>query len=294
MQCKKQNGIVILPHFPNPRLENAASIISGGIDGVEMTSWGDLYSGIDPYSLTDWYRYLNCGYFVAAVGGTDKMSADTAVGTVRTYAKIAHTEFTYESWKEAVRQGNTFVTYGPLIDFTVDGRPAGSVIEMPGTGGSVDITWEAASVTIPMTRVELIINGEIRESLSVDPWEGKGNWNINIPKSSWAALLVRGNYPGKPEIITVHSSPVMIRLKDSPMIEAADALTILEQVEGAMAYMDTIGTRAEEVAYKRMKMTLTSAHRLLHNRMHEAGIFHQHNPLTDHAEHKQNTTRNRK
>jgi hypothetical protein len=52
-QCKKQNGIVVLPHFPNPRLENAASIVNGTIDGVEMTSWGNLYGGIDPYSLTD-------------------------------------------------------------------------------------------------------------------------------------------------------------------------------------------------------------------------------------------------
>ena len=125
-QCKKQHGIVILPHFPNPRLENASAIVSGGIDGVEMTSWGDHYSGIDPYSLTDWYRYLNCGYFVAAVGGTDKMSADTAVGTVRTYAKIQDgQEFTYEAWKDAIRKGHTFVTYGPLVDFLVDGKPGG-------------------------------------------------------------------------------------------------------------------------------------------------------------------------
>ena len=86
-QCKKQGGLVVLPHFPNPRAEHAASIISGDIDALEMTSWGDLYSGISPYSLSDWYRYLNCGYLVAAVGGTDKMSAKTAVGTVRTYAQ---------------------------------------------------------------------------------------------------------------------------------------------------------------------------------------------------------------
>jgi hypothetical protein len=59
-QCKKQDGIVILPHFPNPRLENAATIVSGNAHGVEMTSWGNLYNGIDPYSLADWYRYLNC------------------------------------------------------------------------------------------------------------------------------------------------------------------------------------------------------------------------------------------
>ncbi len=77
-QCKKQGGVVILPHFPNPRLEHAAAIVGGDIDGVEMTSWGDLYSGINPYSLCDWYRYLNCGYFVAAVGGTDKMASTTS------------------------------------------------------------------------------------------------------------------------------------------------------------------------------------------------------------------------
>ncbi|MFN2286423.1 MAG: hypothetical protein ACK2UQ_18545, partial [Anaerolineae bacterium] len=41
-QCKKQGGLVVLPHFPNPRAENAASIISGDIDALEMTSWGDL------------------------------------------------------------------------------------------------------------------------------------------------------------------------------------------------------------------------------------------------------------
>jgi hypothetical protein len=286
MQCKKQNGIVILPHFPNPRLENAAAIISGGIDGVEMTSWGYLYGGIDPYSLTDWYRYLNCGYFVAAVGGTDKMSADTAVGTVRTYARISDDhEFTYDEWKEAVRRGQTFVTYGPLVEFTVEGKPAGSQIEMSGNGGTVNISWEVASVTIPMSRVDLIVNGMVKESVPVSNWNGSGSWNLKVTESSWIALLVRGKYPDKPEIIAAHTSPVMIRLKDSPMLVAEDALTILDQVEGAMAYLDTIGTRAEDKIYKRMKMVLTSAHRILHNRMHEMGYWHQHTPLNDHPEH---------
>ena len=54
------------------------------------------------------------------------MTADTAVGTVRTYARIdPAAEFTYEAWKEAVRRGETFVTYGPLLEFAVDGQPDG-------------------------------------------------------------------------------------------------------------------------------------------------------------------------
>ena len=285
-QCKKQDGIVILPHFPNPRLENAAAIISGGVDGVEMTSWGNLYAGIDPYSLTDWYRYLNCGYFVAAVGGTDKMSAGTAVGTIRTYAKLPdNKEFTYDEWKESIRRGQTFVTYGPLVEFQVDGKVAGSLIEMSSNGGTVNITWEAASITMPMTRVELIVNGEVKESLSVSKWNGNGNWSFKISKSSWVALLIRGQYPDKPEIIAAHTSPVMIKVKNSAMLAAADGLTILDQIEGAMAYLDTIGTRAEEKAFKRMKLVLTSAHRIIHNRMHEMGYFHPHTPVNDHPEH---------
>ena len=160
--------------FHNPRAEHAASIVSEEVDALEMTSWGNLYGGIDPYSLSDWYRYLNCGYLVAAVGGTDKMSANTAVGTVRTYARLAPDElFTYEAWMDAVRRAETFVTYGPLLEFAVDGHPMGSRIEMSASGGTVDVTWQVASVTVPMSRVELIVNGEIRESVAVSPEAGE-------------------------------------------------------------------------------------------------------------------------
>lgn len=79
-----------------------------------------------------------------------------------------------------------------------------------------------------MTRVELVINGEIKEQKSVHEWEDQGHWLVKLKKSSWLALLVRGHYPDKPEIITAHSSPVMVRVQRSEFFSAADALTILE------------------------------------------------------------------
>lgn len=285
-QCRKQGGVVILPHFPNPRMEAAATIVGGDADAVEMTAWGNLYGGIDPYTLSDWYRYLNCGYFVAAVGGTDKMTAATAVGTVRTYARIdPDREFDYEAWKTAVRRGQTFVTYGPLMELAVGGNPPGMRMNLAATGGTVDVTWQAASVTVPMSRVELVAGGEIRESAAVDPWQAEGHWSVKVDRSTWLALLVRGHYRDKPEIVAAHSSPVMIEVAGSPFYAAADAVTILEQIEGALAYLDTVGTRAEDKVYKRMRLVLTSAHRELHNRMHQMGRYHQHTPADDHAEH---------
>ena len=136
-----------------------------------------------------------------------------------------------------------------------------------------------------MSRVELIINGEIQESKTVDAREDSGSWSVKIDNSCWLALLVRGYYADKPEIIAAHSSPIMIDVEGSALLAAADAVTILEQIEGALAYLDTIGTRADDVAYKRMHMVMESAHRSLHNRMHQLGYYHNHSPVKNHLEH---------
>jgi hypothetical protein len=282
-QCREQKGLVVLPHFPYPHLEHAASIIEGVIDAVEMTSWEEHYLGIDPYSLIDWYRYLNCGYLVPAVGGTDKMNAATAVGTVRTYAHIdPQVAFTYDAWMNAVRRAETFVSYGPLLDLYVDGKPMGSRLNLPAGGGTLDVSWEVASVTIPVSHVELVVNGEVCEGAALPPGGGSGSWSVKVPKSAWLALLVRGHYPDKPEMIAAHSSPVMVSVEGSPLLSAFDAVTVLEQIEGSLAFLDTIGTRADDQAYKRMRLVLTSAHRRLHNRMHEQGFLHKHNPGSEH------------
>jgi hypothetical protein len=287
-ECRSRGGLVVFPHFPQPRAENAAALIHGDVDAVEMCSIGNELTGIDPYSLSDWYRYLNCGYFYPAVGGTDKMAATTAVGTIRTYARIAaNRRFTYDSWMEAVRSGDTFVSYGPLMELRVEGHSPGQQISMTRRGGSVDVEYDLASVTLPMTRVDLVVNGEIRESRRIGPKRSRGHWSVKLDRSSWLALLVRGKRPDRPEIIAAHSSPVMVRVEESPFFAAADAVTILEQIEGAIAYLDTVGTRADEKARKRMRLVLTAAHRKLHNDMHRRGRDHNHAAVHHHPEHRE-------
>jgi hypothetical protein len=105
---------------------------------------------------------------------------------------------------------------------------------------------------------------------------------VRVERSSWLALLVRGHYPDKPEIIAAHSSPVMAAVEGTPFFSGLDAVTILDQIEGALAYLDTVGTRAEDAVYKRLRLRLTSAHRTLHNQLHARGQFHEHTPLTKH------------
>jgi len=284
-QCRAQKGLNILPHFPNPRAENAAAIVSELIDGVESTCWGELHAGINPYYLSDWYRYLNCGYHVAAVGGTDKMSAGTAVGAMRTYTKLDG-PFTYQAWKDAVAAGKTFVTSSALIDMRIEGHQIGDTLHL-ASGGTLNIVWDIASVTIPITAVELVMNGETRGSARFDGLLGEksGFFSVHANESAWFALRVRGRMEGKPELITAHTSAVFVIVDGKPLMNGPDAATILDQIEGATAYVKTLATKARESQFKLALAALAGAHRALHNRMHASGHFHQHSPEDIHPGH---------
>ena len=280
-QCRSQKGLVILPHFPNPRAENAAAIVSELIDGVEVTKLGA--TGISPHYLSDWYRYLNCGYHLAAIGGTDKMSAGTAVGEMRTYAKLTG-PLTYQTWKEAVISGKTFVTSGALVDMTVEGQGMGGRLNLAEGGGNLSVTWDVASAVIPVTSLELVINGETVQTARFEGLLGErsGYFTANIKESAWVALRVRGCYPGQPEVITAHTSAVFVTVAGRPLFNAPDAATILDQIEGATAYLKVMGTKAEESKFKLALAELEGARRALHNRMHAFGHFHNHTPEDKH------------
>lgn len=284
-QCREQNGLAVMPHLPNPRAEGAAALVLGEIDAVEMCSFENI--GINPYSLSDWYRYLNCGYKAPAVGGTDKMSQQTAVGTIRTYSLIRDEPFTYESWMNSVRRGHTFVTLGPLLDFRVGDCEMGSLMQLPAAGGTLDVVWQVSSVTVPVTKIELVVGGLLRESVTVDPAVGHyaGHWSVPVGESCWIALRIRGKYHDQSEMIAAHSSAVTVIVGGKSCFNATDAVTILEQIEGSTAYIKSLATKADEQTYKRLLLTLTSAQRALHNRMHMHGVMHHHS-APDRHEHR--------
>ena len=121
-----QGGTVVAAHFPNPNGEPAVLVATGRADAVEMLA----HSGD---AMLEYYRYLNSGYRLPLVGGTDKMSSAVPVGLYRTYARLDE-EFSYEAWCRAVRAGRTFLSGGPLVSLSVDGHEPGGTVELSGPG----------------------------------------------------------------------------------------------------------------------------------------------------------------
>ena len=94
--------------------------------------------------------------------------------------------------------------------------------------------------------------------------------------SLYATGPVRVRYADKPEMIAAHSAPLTVHVDGTQFHAAADSLSILQQVEGALAYLETLAMRAETAAYQRMRLALTGIRRDMHNRMHQLGQFHEH------------------
>ena len=286
-RCLQQGGLVVMPHAPNPQCERAADVVLGVVDAMEMMTFNPCDAQLNPYGIADWYRYLNLGYRLPVVGGSDKMAASSQLGGVRTYTQLGEREFTYDNWMAALRAGNTFVTVGPLAGLTVEGRAPGATVELPPGGGTVEVEWRVESVSVPIGAVEVIHGGVVAEEVDAGgALEASGSATVRVTRSSWLALRVRGSYRSeRSRDIAAHTSAVQVWVGGARPFSAVDAGLILDQIEGALAYVDTIAPRPDASRYRQLRATLEGAWNRLHQTMHRHGVFHRHTPLHDHATH---------
>jgi hypothetical protein len=266
-----------------PQAERAADIVLGVIDAMEMMTFNPRDTQITAHGLADWYRFLNIGYHLPLVAGSDKMSAAMLLGGVRTYSQLGHREFTYRNWMDVVRGGDTFITVGPLVDMTVEGRRPGSRMQLPAGGGTVSVTWRIESVSVPPRQIEVICNGAVAHQRSSDDLECAGSFPLRVTDSCWVAIRVRGSVAGHEGDIAAHTSAVCIEVGQKPIFATADAVSVLAQIEGTVAYVDTLAPRTDEDKHARLRAGLALAHHRLHHRLHELGAGHHHAPI--HAVH---------
>ncbi len=152
-EAHAQGAYVVSPHFPNPNGEPATLIATGRLDGVEMIR-------TTRHNHLEYYRYLNCGYRLPLIGGTDKMSSDVPVGLYRTYVNIPDDqEFNYDNWCRNAAAGRTFLSGGPIMGFSVEGRQIGDTVDISGPG-SVEVEAWAESI-LPMHRLDIVHNGRV-------------------------------------------------------------------------------------------------------------------------------------
>jgi hypothetical protein len=227
-----QGGTVVAAHFPNPNGEPAVLVATGRADAVEILAHtGD--------SLREYYRYLNSGYRLPLVGGTDKMSSDVPVGLYRTYARLDE-EFSYDAWCRAVRAGRTFLSGGPLVTLAVDGYQPGDTVPLSGPG-SVTVRATARSV-FPLRSLELVRNGEVVARAEVNGGrQAEISEELRVDGNAWIACRAFGtdyHLDGWGRRVFAHTSPVYVACGgDWTMTDPEGLRYIRTLVEGARDYV---------------------------------------------------------
>jgi hypothetical protein len=238
-----QGGTVIASHFPTPNGEPATLVATGRVDAVEMLDFLD-------YEHREYYRYLNAGYRLPLVGGTDKMANTTPVGLYRTYARLQpDEEFGYEAWLGAVRAGRTFLSGGALLWFTVDGHQPGETIDGAG-GRTVEVEAVARSI-FPIHTLQVVQEGVVVAETAAlgGAREVRLEASVRVDGDTWLAARCAGpgytslpHHDDRRRSIIAHTSPVYIASEHEYRLRHPESLQyLLTLVEGGLEYVRRAG-----------------------------------------------------
>lgn len=183
-------GYSHLPIYPmlNPHRGLAIFGPTGNIDFMEILQFGTFGGGLRLY-----YDFLDMGIKMLPLGATDFPFA-ALTGTERTYAYIDG-EFDPNAWFEAYSEGHTFITTGPMLTMSVNGKPMGSELRVK-VGET--LTIEASAEINPdydgLDRLELVVLGEVVETAVAESGKTKisATFEIEVHDSMWVAVRAYG------------------------------------------------------------------------------------------------------
>jgi len=232
-----QNGVVNYTHTsqsddwsktPYAAKSIPIDVALGKIDTLDINnSWAG--------STAVWYRLLNCGFRIPATAGTDvflNRIGSNLPGGDRVYVH-APGPLDYAKWIDGLKAGKSFVTNGPMLEFSVNGSEPGSVLKLDEKP-KVKVKAKARS-RFPLASAAVVHNGEevAGAKLSEDRLTATFEGEIALPKGGWIAFRAAG--PGTADTPlasqNAHTSPVYIEAPGPDFRSAAEARRFLKWID---------------------------------------------------------------
>ena len=216
--------------------ELPVDVALGKVDYLEVMGYSD-------HLITSeiWYRLLNCGFRIPAAAGTDAFPNFASLrgppGLVRVFvhsgAKLDHS-----SWLAGIKTGRTFVTNGPLLEFSIAGRGIGDEIRLPSARRlSARIRLRS---NVPVDHLEVIGNGRVVATIPLHGDRTTAIDSITIPvdRSGWYVLRA---YSDKSEMPVLDlypfasTSPVYVTVGEQQVRSADDAAFFVRWIDRMIA-----------------------------------------------------------
>ena len=231
-QCHRKGGLVVWTRtqhrcgdfeFGEPLVD----LLLGQVDAFEVTTKLGL-------AMLLWHDLLNLGFRMPLAGASGKNSNAIVLGSMRTYVQLpAGQPLTLPAWIEGLRAGRSFVTNGPLVDFTVNGQGPGSVVLVEA--GKVSVRAEAKSWR-PFERLEIVCGGATvaaASAQSAQPTHAALEAEVPIECGAWLAVRCSGE-------TFAQTSPVYIEVPGRPLPPDREAAArLLREVDRMIEWCRT-------------------------------------------------------
>jgi TolB protein len=190
-----------------------ADVAAGKIDYIEVVGFADHKA-----TAAIWYRLLNLGFRLPAGAGTDAManyaSLRGPVGMNRVFLETGG-DLTAGAVRNALKEGRTFATNGPLLGLEVGGQRPGGSIRRDGPG---KVPYRIALRSpVAVDHLELVQNGKVvkRFELSGNRRSLDAAGELRVDTGGW--LLLRASNDGAdPQVLDLYpyatTSPIYLDL----------------------------------------------------------------------------------
>jgi TolB protein len=207
--------------------ELPVDVALGKLDYMEIVGFSDHKS-----TAAVWYRFLNLGFRLPAGAGTDVTANYAApirgqVGQDRVYVWTPQWPAPPEMWKTGLREGRTFATNGPLLEFTLGGQMVGSELKFDGSQSAIPFTAKMTSI-VPVDHAEVVCNGTAAQEVKLDGSRKSAEMTggLAIEKSGWCVLRAwseSAEYPVMDGYTYATTSPVYVTVGGKRAFSQEDA-----------------------------------------------------------------------
>ncbi|MGL6076266.1 MAG: hypothetical protein ACRC8S_19095 [Fimbriiglobus sp.] len=237
-QCKRKAG---LPVWVDPFEtvsgvwggEALIALLNGNLSTIELNGQARRQP-----LLPQWYRLLNSGFRVSALGASGKDRNKVPVGGMRTYVRGATT---YAEWIAGIQNPDSFVTNGPLL-------------KVEEQGGE----WKVSAQSLaPFDVLELLGNGVL--IATAKPEVQDGIWSAEIIKrpekpAIWFAARATGakSFLNPEQPAFAHTQPTYS--EDVPTIRNEEALNAWRKaIESTLTWIESQGQFVHEASRTRLQ-----------------------------------------
>jgi hypothetical protein len=253
--AKRQGGVASYAHpgyefTSDPQTMSArelpVDLALGSVDAMDVMS-NSNEDGSTPY----WYRLLNTGLRCAISAGSDSFTNRRhhwIPGGHRVYVYTGDS-LNADDWVENFRKGRSFATNGPILRFTVNGKLAGTTLDLR-SGDRIKVEASATSF-VSMNRLEIVVNGEVvaTERAGGDGKSVSLTKEIPVTEGSWVAARVRGDFHRllvNDTDLYAHTSPVYLTVDGKSVSRKEDGQFFVEWVDQLIARIQKRGRYASD------------------------------------------------